>query len=389
MKPSPLGQFSIEEFLAKYWQKQPLLIRSALPNISSPVSADELAGLACENGIESRLISNYNQSWQLEHGPFNATKFSLLPKTHWTLLVQAVDHYIPAAASLLEMFDFIPRWRLDDLMVSYAAQEASVGAHFDNYDVFLIQTQGQRLWHIGGKYDDNSPLEEELPVKIIKHFESEHSWLVNPGDIVYLPPGIGHHGISQSNDCMTCSVGFRAPSYAEILSEYCDHIINQLSEADRYVDAELKLQQNSGEIKLTSLTKIETIISQHMLNPDTIHEWFGCHVTSPKYETSNEAELTLAEHDYTLNNLDQYLVENNFLFKNESTRFAFFITNNVHKFFADGQLVNTVDANSELIELLCNKSRINPTDFTLHNDNKKLLLKLLKCGSLYLQDNDK
>ena len=157
MPTYPLGEFTLNSFLNHYWQKKPVLIKDALPNIQPPISADELAGLACEPSIEARIISNADNNWQLQHGPFDEHTFARLPRSHWTLLVQAVDHYMPQAAQLLEQFNFIPRWRIDDLMVSYACKGGGVGAHYDNYDVFLIQTQGQRQWEVGGHYDDTYP----------------------------------------------------------------------------------------------------------------------------------------------------------------------------------------------------------------------------------------
>ena len=168
MQTTPLGKFPIDKFLSEYWQKKPLLIRNALPDVTSPVSADVLAGLACEEEVESRIViqNKTANKWELKHGPFSEETFSTLPSTHWTLLVQAVDHWMPQAAKFLELFTFIPRWRIDDLMMSYASDGGSVGPHYDNYDVFLVQTNGKRKWEVGEQYDENSPLIQNLPVSI-------------------------------------------------------------------------------------------------------------------------------------------------------------------------------------------------------------------------------
>ena len=191
----------------------------------------KLAGLACEQDIESRLIINDQEtgSWDLKHGPFNDDAFSNLPKSHWTLLVQAVNHWIPQAAQLLEQFDFIPRWRIDDLMMSYANDGGGVGPHFDHYDVFLVQTCGSRRWEIGGTYNEDASFQENLPVKILKNFTATESWVLEPGDILYVPPGVGHNGIAQGDGCITCSIGFRAPSHSDILLEFTDYIGDQLN----------------------------------------------------------------------------------------------------------------------------------------------------------------
>ena len=146
MNSIPLGSMPLGTFLSEYWQKKPLLIRSAMQNIASPVAADVLAGLACEQEVESRIViqNKSTKQWELKHGPFSEKSFSTLPATHWTLLVQAVDHWLPEAAEFLELFAFIPRWRIDDLMMSYANDGGGVGPHFDNYDVFLVQTNGKK-----------------------------------------------------------------------------------------------------------------------------------------------------------------------------------------------------------------------------------------------------
>ena len=386
MNQHPLGKISLDAFLAKYWQKQPLLIRNAFPDICSPLSAEELAGLACESHIESRLIINQDDHWQLQHGPFSESIFSELPESHWTLLVQAVDHYMPAAADLLEQFNFIPRWRIDDLMVSYASKGGGVGPHYDNYDVFLIQTQGQRLWHVGGCYDDHSPLKEGLPVKIVENFEAQQSWLLNPGDILYVPPGVGHNGIAQSDDCMTCSVGFYAPSHSEILREYTEYIGNNLSESERYQDTDLRLQNSTGEISADTLEKINNIVSEHINNSEIISDWFGRYITTPKYQQLNDLDFHQSEHSYSLAELKNHLASNNCLVRNESSRFAFIKKTIQHDLFVDGDRINTHPSSNDLIELLCNNRTICPDKLAQDKNNLSLLLTLLNRGALYLTE---
>ncbi len=198
---SHLGDISVETFIAEYWHKKPLLVRQAFNNMSLPVTPDELAGLACEEGVESRLLVETPSTgdWQLRHGPFAETLFTELPKDHWTLLVQAVDHWVPEAADFVEQFRFIPSWRMDDLMVSYAAKGGGVGPHYDNYDVFLVQAEGQRRWEIGGCYDEDSEFLADKPVRILKHWQPQQSWVLNPGDMLYLPPRVGHNGVAESD----------------------------------------------------------------------------------------------------------------------------------------------------------------------------------------------
>ena len=216
---SHLGDISIETFIAEYWHKKPLLIRQAFPDFEAPVTPDELAGLACESKVESRLLIENPDSgdWQLKHGPFEESLFSELPKEHWTLLVQGVDHWVPEAADFIEQFRFIPSWRLDDLMISYAAKGGGVGPHYDNYDVFLLQVGGQRRWEVGGLHDQDREFLPGKPVRILSHWEPEQSWVLNPGDMLYLPPRVGHNGVAVSDDCVTYSVGYRAPQNGDML----------------------------------------------------------------------------------------------------------------------------------------------------------------------------
>jgi 50S ribosomal protein L16 3-hydroxylase len=186
-----LGGLSVEEFLDKYWQKEPLLIRQAFPGYQCPVTPEELAGLACEEDVESRLIMEQGgeKPWQVEHGPFPEERFTTLPATHWTVLVQEINKHVPEFALLQDRFSFLPNWRLDDVMVSYAPEHGTVGPHADNYDVFLIQGAGHRRWQINRKEPTDDDLLPDLPLKIMKNFEVEEEWVLEPGDMLYLPPG--------------------------------------------------------------------------------------------------------------------------------------------------------------------------------------------------------
>lgn len=381
MNPMPLGEMPLDIFLAEYWQKKPLLIRNALANITSPASAEVLAGLACEDEVESRLIIQKEKQWELQHGPFNETTFANLPASHWTLLVQAVDHYLPAAARLLEQFNFIPRWRIDDIMMSVASDGGGVGPHFDHYDVFLVQTHGKRQWDIGGKYDDDSLLQENLPVKILQTFDAEQRWLLSPGDILYLPPGVGHNGIAVGNACITCSVGFRAPSHSDILREYTDYIGDQLNESMRYQDVDLNTQCNPGEITPQTLQNIQNILHRYTENPAAISDWFGRYATTPKYPTDEYADH---EASYSIEELITHLTHHGEVIRNESSRFAYYKQDQQHRLFVDGEEIDSGDETNQLIEALCSKIQITSEDFELSANNLDLLGTLLQQGAIYL-----
>ena len=187
--PNRLGELTAEQFLRDYWQKHPCLIRRALPGFEVPLDSDDIAGLACEETAESRLVSGSypEHDWQLLHGPFEEEFFAGLPESNWTLLVQDVEKHYPPLQALMARFDFLPSWRLDDLMVSYAVPGGSVGPHVDQYDVFLYQARGERLWQIAENFDP--ALLEDCALNVLREFEPEKEWLVKPGDMLYLPPG--------------------------------------------------------------------------------------------------------------------------------------------------------------------------------------------------------
>lgn len=211
-----------ERFLAEYWQKQPLLMRAVASGLEHP-DAETLAGLALEAEVESRLITGHDDGpWNLQHGPFTERDFQVLPRENWTLLVQSVDCFLTDVSLLLDSFDFLPGWRLEDIMISYAARGGSVGPHFDRYDVFLIQAKGTRRWKLGGQCNRHTPLLQHDHLKLLEQMEVEEEYLLQPGDALYLPPGIAHWGIAEDSDCVTWSVGFRAPSPAELLGRLAD-----------------------------------------------------------------------------------------------------------------------------------------------------------------------
>lgn len=233
-----LGGLRPSEFLRDYWQKKPLLVRGAFPALGELLAPQELLELAETDDIESRLIIEAGKEpWELREGPFHATTWRKLPKTGWTALVQAVDHYLPPLADLLDHFAFVPEWRIDDVMVSYAVPGGSVGAHYDQYDVFLIQGPGERRWQLGDHCDDNTPRVPHARLKLVADMPVRFDEVLCPGDLLYVPPGLAHHGVAQS-ECLTYSVGFRAPALSHVLEHLVDATLETagqplFSDADR------------------------------------------------------------------------------------------------------------------------------------------------------------
>ncbi|MCY4045158.1 MAG: cupin domain-containing protein [Cellvibrionales bacterium] len=287
-----LSHFDASAFLKEHWQKKPLLLKQAFENFSSPLTPDELAGLALEDAIESRIIIQKENDWQLHHGPFDETFFQSLDGKTWTLLVQSLDQWLPDIHTLKNAFDFLPSWRLDDIMISYAPTGGSVGPHFDQYDVFLLQANGQRLWQIGQRCSDT---DEHLvsDVKVLANFEETERHLLSPGDILYLPPGVAHHGVSQSDDCMTISIGFRAPSTLEILDRLVLNLGEQLTEGDRYQDPALT-PNHPNQITRDALTQFQQLINNTLQQPELLAKTFGELMTEkrhPAYDSEYQAGI--------------------------------------------------------------------------------------------------
>lgn len=269
-----------ELFLARYWQQKPLLIRGAITNFTPPLTSHELAGLAFEEEVESRIIEHCDGNWLLSHGPFTNADYH---REHpFTLLVQAVDHYIPEVAELRKLADFIPQWRVDDIMVSYASDGGSVGPHYDNYDVFLLQGEGQRLWKTGQFCGPDSPLLPHDELRILSLFETEAEYLLGPGDILYIPPGIAHWGVAQG-ECTTFSIGFRAPRINEMVSRFTDALLDQLEPDLFFSDARLEPASRAGEIRPRDLERVNAQI-QAALDQANGSRWFGELATEPRYD---------------------------------------------------------------------------------------------------------
>jgi 50S ribosomal protein L16 3-hydroxylase len=277
-------RLNAERFLAEYWQRKPLLFRQALPGFDCGLQPDELAGLACEEEIESRLVleKDGQSPWEARHGPFDEQTFSQLPESHWTLLVQDVDKHLPEVARLLDHFRFLPDWRLDDVMVSYAADQGSVGPHIDDYDVFLYQAQGRRRWKIHYQPVSEEDFIPDLDLRILPEFQAEEEWLLEPGDMLYLPPNLAHWGVAEG-ECMTCSVGFRAPSYRELASAWCDELIEHRITPGRYRDPTLQPQAASAEIRPEAMAEIQDRLHRFLAqDPEQQRRWFGRFITDTK-----------------------------------------------------------------------------------------------------------
>ncbi|MCU0754281.1 MAG: cupin domain-containing protein [Xanthomonadales bacterium] len=293
----------LDRFLAEYWQRKPLLIRGGLPGYRAPLSPEDLAGLSMEEDSLARLVQYRRRAdrWSVRHGPFVEADFAALPDRDWTLLVQDVDRWDPGVAALLAHFRFLPRWRLDDVMVSYAVAGGSVGAHVDQYDVFLVQGLGRRHW----MWDDSAGpalgFRPDVPLKLLQHFIPTDEAVLEPGDILYLPPGVPHHGVAL-DPCLTLSVGLRAPSVAELWQARIGDWAETLDDSLRYADPGLMPAEHPGELDDVAVERLAALLQAHRPDDDAaslrrcfgrmLSTWRQARVPEPPARKLGERALT-------------------------------------------------------------------------------------------------
>jgi 50S ribosomal protein L16 3-hydroxylase len=272
-----LGNITPEQFFKEYWHKKPLLIRQAIPNFTPLLTREELFALAAKEEVESRLISFFDQHWEMKNGPF--AKLPTKQKKDWTILVQGVNLHHDAADALMQQFRFIPDARLDDLMISYATEAGGVGPHFDSYDVFLLQAHGQRRWQISAQKDLS--LVEGMPLKILSKFKSQQEFVLEPGDMLYLPPHYAHDGVALG-ECMTYSIGFRAPSFQELGESFLNFMSDSIDLPGRYADPDLQAGSPPAEIGDEMLSKLTDEINKIRFTDDDVTIFLGEYLTEPK-----------------------------------------------------------------------------------------------------------
>jgi len=278
-----LGGLATARFMRRHWQKSAHLARQALPGFPGIVNRRELFALAGRDDVESRVVVKSGAgapTWSLERGPFPLRFFKSLPPTNWTLLVQGLDLHLDAASALIRRFAFLPYARLDDLMVSYAVPGGGVGPHFDSYDVFLLQGPGRRRWRTSTQADLS--LVPGLPLKILAHFEPEHDWVLDPGDMLYLPPSVAHDGVAV-DECMTYSIGFRAPTADELVEAFLHHLPDALDIAPwRYADPDLAPTDRPGLLDPRMQKRIGTVLKAIRWSDHDVARFSGCFLSEPK-----------------------------------------------------------------------------------------------------------
>lgn len=383
-----LGELTIEEFLRDYWHKKPVLIRNAWPDFQPLLSSQELAGLSLEQEIETRIVEEEGKDgpWSIRKGPFTEDDYLELPQNKWTLLVQGVDQWIPEAAELLEHFRFIPSWRIDDLMISYAVDGGSVGPHYDQYDVFLLQAEGQREWRIGQMCGENTPFMQGPKIRILENFEETERWVLNPGDMLYLPPALAHYGIAQG-ECQTYSIGFRAPSVAELIQTTADDIVATSSDDERFADPNLKPQNNPGLIDDDAAENLRQTLLNSINDDDRLKRIIGKLMTESKYPEHTPEH----EPDIKWTDCKELMAGTDTITRSEFARFAYSESANSYHFFAAGQQWDLPKSDSKLIAYLANNIHYECQVLLAAartEASQKLLLNLWQQHMFYCPDED-
>lgn len=380
-----LGGRSEAAFLKEFWQKRPCLIRGAFPGWKDPLTPDELAGLALEPDVTSRLVRHTEAPphWSVRHGPFTEGDFAALPETDWTLLVQEVNHHVPEAAALLAPFRFLPAWRLDDVMVSYAAPGGSVGPHIDSYDVFLIQGRGRRRWQVGVA-DAPADLVPGLDLQVLASFTPVEEWVLEPGDMLYLPPGIPHHGVAEGGPCMTCSVGFRAPGRREVLARFFEEAVGRADPEARYADPDLTPRSDDpGRITAGDLARLRTILRDAVADDGALDRFFGRLLTEPRRYT----ETPGPEAPVPWRAIRSHLERGGTLGRHGGSRWAYISEADAGAtLFVDGKAFPLPADTAALAPLLCGGTPLSGTALSPYFGQpqaRDLLTELLLQGVLY------
>lgn len=327
MKHNLLAGLSTQQFLRQYWQKKPLLIRQAIPGFKGFLNKQKMMALACQEEVQSRLVQ-FQDQWSLDYGPFIKRDLNKLEGL-WTLLIQGINYLLPEGDVLLKNFNFIPYARLDDLMVSFAPDQGGVGPHFDSYDVFLLQGFGRRRWQIAKQKDLR--LVENIPLKILKNFKPTDEWVLEPGDMLYLPPNYAHNGIAEG-DSVTYSIGFRAPTYQEIINEFLIYLQDHLQITGIYEDPDLKVTKNPARIPHLMINNISTVLNKINYGKKDIELFWGKYLSEPKSTTIFDSPAVPLKKQNFIQFAKKYGIQLNIKTQMLYTNKKFFINGEVYPF---------------------------------------------------------
>ncbi|WP_111980269.1 cupin domain-containing protein [Algibacillus agarilyticus] len=369
-----LNNFDPQDFLDKYWQKKPVLLKGLFEHFSDPIEPDELAGLAAEQEVESRVIARNGNDWQVEHGPFD--DYSEFGENGWTLLVQAVDHWWEEGVDLVDAFRFIPNWRIDDLMVSFSTPNGGVGPHLDQYDVFIVQGQGKRHWRVG----EQQVLDEKIPhpdLLQVSEFDACIDEVLEPGDVLYIPPGCPHEGYAIEN-ALNYSIGFRAPNQQDLISSFADYALAKECFKDRYTDPGLSVKANTAEISQSEMAKIKSLMLKTLDQDAHFNTWLGEYMSQAKHE------LDIHEPEPHYENSDVELMLNS---DEEWRKLGGLRTLLIDKqLYINGDAVGVSTDSHSLVELIAGQNSYTSDQLkkhTIKQENIELFTRLINQGYFY------
>ncbi|MEP1446159.1 MAG: cupin domain-containing protein [Paraglaciecola sp.] len=384
-----LQNIDIAVFLRDYWQQKPLLIRQGFKDFQDPIDEHELAGLTEEESVDSRIVNNQDGKWAVEHGPYDDINSHCLGQ--WSLLVQSVDHYVPDADSLMNTFDFIPVWRMDDLMVSYSNTGAGVGPHLDQYDVFIIQGKGSRRWQVGlpSHYETIRPHRD---LSQVTGFEPIIDEVLSAGDIIYIPANHPHNGVALE-PCMNYSVGFRAPSQQEMLSSFADYAIDHNTLTQRYKDEALSPREFTGEIKQQEVAQFKALLMQ-MLQSEQFDQWLPVFLSDNK-KADDESNQQIEE--FSQQAIIDMLNSGEYFHRNLGVKPIFVEPTTIDKlsiqtftFYIEGESYSGPAASADIVKKFLSEPFISETvgeiQYSQHQDFTALLTLLVNNGHWYIED---
>ena len=375
-------KLDIDDFLANCWQRKPLLIKAGFPGFEDPLSPDELAGLALEPHIESRRVWRANDRWHAETGPFES--YDHLGETDWTLLVQAVNQWHPAVQDMAEAFRFIPGWRFDDVMVSFSTPGGGVGPHIDQYGVFIIQGEGRRRWRVGLP----QTLKQFAAHGALRHceaFEAEIDEVLEPGDVLYIPPGCPHEGYAEA-PALNYSIGFRAPDARDLISGFADHMLAHESDSRRFDDAGMARCSAHGRIDHQAMLQVKALMTELLDDPVRMADWFGEMISEAKHDL----DLEPVEPLYSLEELVLRLDHGDHLYRLAGAR-CFYMEGSEDVFYLDGDRYQLAEPDADAIALLCDQARICGPEVACLPQPQALLevlLPLVNQGYWYFEEDE-
>lgn len=368
--------FDWQEFMEKYWQKQPVVLKNAIPNFIDPITPDELAGLAMEPEVDSRLVSHTaDGQWHASNGPFE--DFDGLGETGWSLLAQAVNHWHEPSAELVRPFRVLPDWRLDDLMISFSVPGGGVGPHIDQYDVFIIQGMGSRRWRVG----DKLPMRQFCPHPALLHVDPFTPIIdedLEPGDILYIPPGFPHDGFTHET-ALNYSVGFRGPNGRDLVSSFADYALENDLGGEHYSDPDLTLREHPGKVKEYELDRLRGMMIEMLNQPEDFRQWFGRFATTPRHEL----DIAPAEPAYEQSEILDALTQGDSLTRLSGLR----VLNVGERFFVNSEPLNT--KNAKAADVLCRYTTVGKSELgeALQDEEFiEVLTGLVNQGYWYFED---